>query len=116
MSKKSLDILTLTIGLVLLDGLLCLVYFWADLLCYTFWLPNKSITFFAAVKSAEVNWYRPGLPVLVLIGILSPLITFLPLAVALPFRRRLFSWVKVVLGLVWLGEIFALGFFIPLLT
>lgn len=117
MLKRIIELSKLLTVLIIVDALLCLLYFWAAMLSYSLWLSDAVLLALpVTVRTAEVHFHGPSILALSIIGILSPFITSLPFTLFWSFIRKLPTWVKYSLCIIWLGEIVALGFFVPRLT
>lgn len=108
---------------IIADLLFCLLYFWAAMLSYDKWAlekgghllsyPAQNSSFFTIIALIERYFHGPSILVLSTIGIISPLLAFLPLVPILLFKSKPSQWLGTVLFILWLGEIFALGFLTP---
>ena len=113
MFQKLLRRVAFLIGFALIDAILALFYFWFAQLSYGLWITSSSLTLPVALRYGEFHWNGPGPFVFIGLGILSPLITFLPLTPLLLLFRKSPFWIRGCFCLFWLGEIAVLGFFIP---
>lgn len=120
MLKKQL--LVASTKFIIVDLLFCLLYFWATMLSYSKWAPTGSyvlgypfqkLSFLTGIILAEKYYHEPSILVLSIIGVISPLLAFLPLVPILLFKNKPSQWISAVLFMLWLGEIFALGFLTP---
>lgn len=117
MLKKFAYTLIFFISLLFTEGLFSLFFFFAAMYSYSIWLPDYSFSSFIAVVLAAQRLYNgPGLFEICVLGFFSPALSLLPLSPFLALRKKLLSWFKFGLFLVWLSEIFILGFLAPHLT
>lgn len=114
MYKKFVSIVPFLVYMFIADSLFSLLYFYVAILSYTVWLPAYSFSsFLALILAAQRLYHGPGPLEICILGFFSPLLSLFPFIPLLLRRTKVPSWAKVCLFLIWLGEIFVLGWLTP---
>ena len=101
------------LGAMLADIVLTLGYFWVAQISYGSRISSSSMTLLIAIEYGSVHWHGPDVYILSSIGLLAPLLCVLPLIPMWLLLRRFPLWGSLIFWLLWIGEVMALGFFIP---
>ncbi len=101
--------------LLVIDASACLLFLWAALVSYSSLDLSVYTSFGAAVRLVAYRFHGPTMQTLVALGILWPIVTFLPFLLLWLWRRKWTTPVYAVFVLIWLGEIVWLGFSTPYL-
>src|ERR1700737_3816323 len=92
---------------VSVDAFFSLFYFWSALRSYSLLILGSSLTFPMGIAYGQAHWHGPDAFMLVILGMLSPLVTFLPYALLSPWLKKWRVWMKACIVLLWLAEIMA---------